>query len=146
MVEASDLLDKLTTKFVVTDNGCWEWTAYRTSRGYGRFVGRSAHRVVYETVVGHDADGLDLDHLCRNPSCVNPDHLEAVTHRENVLRGDGVAARHARANHCPQGHPYSGENLFIRSTDGARMCRACSREQSKKTYQNRKEKASSVFP
>ncbi len=67
---------------------------------------RVAHRVVYKVLRGDVPKGLDLDHLCRNRRCVNPDHLEIVTHRENVLRGEGIAAKKARATECPNGHPY----------------------------------------
>jgi len=70
---------------------CWEWSASRNAQGYGQFAmngkTRSAYRVSYEWLVGGIPDGLEIDHLCRNPSCVNPSHLEAVTHTENVRRG-----------------------------------------------------------
>lgn len=86
-----------------------------------------AHRVVYEELVGPIPDGLMLDHLCRVRHCVNPEHLEPVTNRENVLRGEGHSAKAARATHCLKGHPYAGENLRILS-NGWRRCRACHRE------------------
>lgn len=77
--------------------GCWDWLATRTAAGYGQFwAGRysptgqplldSAHRVVYEVLVGPIPAGLEIDHLCRNTGCVNPEHLEVVTHAENVRR------------------------------------------------------------
>ena len=115
---------------------CWEWTGNTFSNGYGcihggRDAGQKfnllAHRVAYELTVGPIPEGLTLDHLCRNILCVNPAHLEPVTIRENVLRGDGVSARAAKVTHCPQGHPYSGDNLHVRP-DGSRHCRACHRE------------------
>ena len=105
------------------DSGCWEWTGYRTTSGYGRVQvdGRSgySHRVMYETTVGPIPDGLQLDHLCRNPPCCNPDHLEPVTPRENTRRGSG----HGKETHCPQGHPYEGDNLKLYR--GRRYCRTC---------------------
>lgn len=108
--------------------GCWIWTGPLDTHGYGqaRVDGRTAiaHRVVYAALVGEVPAGLELYHLCRVRACVNPDHLEPVTHRENVLRGEGVAAIAAATETCPQGHPYNGRNLLAFS-DGKRRCRAC---------------------
>lgn len=115
---------------------CWEWTAFRTPRGYGRFsvgiANYSAHRWLYEQLVGPIPDGLTLDHLCRNPSCVRPDHLEPVTGTENTLRGVSWSAQNKRKTHCPKGHPYDDTNTFAQSTGRAqgklwRGCRQCER-------------------
>lgn len=107
---------------------CWEWTAARR-RGYGIFnVGTkrannnrtiSAHRYAYELFVGPVPDGLQLDHLCGNPPCVNAAHLEPVTARENTLRSRSVAAERARRTQCPKGH----SDYMIRK--GRRECRIC---------------------
>lgn len=111
---------------------CWVWTAAKFGNGYGLFKpdyrGKSclAHRVAYEIVVGPIPEGLTIDHLCRNHGCVNPSHLEAVTKRENTLRGVGPAAQHAQQTHCKHGHPFDDENTWIDST-GARHCRVCKR-------------------
>lgn len=106
---------------VVVVESCWEWVG-ATSNGYGQMKAdgkaKSAHRLSYEHHVGPIPDGLTLDHLCRNKRCVNPSHLEAVTHHENVLRGESGSAVNARKTHCPAGHPYAGES-------GKRRCRAC---------------------
>jgi hypothetical protein len=107
--------------------GCWLWTKNRCKQGYGQvfWAGRQAkaHRVAYELTKGPVPAGLELDHLCRNRACVRPDHLDPVTHRVNVLRGEGVAARRARRTHCPQGHPYDEKNTYRFGRQ--RMCRAC---------------------
>jgi hypothetical protein len=117
---------------------CWNWTG-ATSRGYGHLTfqggGHPAHRVSFEAYRGPIAEGLVLDHLCRNTRCVNPDHLEPVTHRENIMRGIGIAPRNAAKTHCKHGHPLSGENLY-QFPDGRRECRTCSREQ-KRRYKQR---------
>jgi len=111
-------------------NGCWEWNASLTRFGYGAFYWRGqmrpAHRFAYEDIKGAIPDKLTIDHLCRNRSCVNPDHLEAVTQRVNVLRGQGITAAEARRTHCPLGHPYDLFNTYIRP-GGKRIrdCRAC---------------------
>lgn len=108
---------------------CWHWTG-ATSNGYGRVrvdVDRPAHRFAYELLVGPIPDGLVIDHLCRVRHCVNPAHLEAVTNAENILRGNGFSARHARKTHCPKGHPYDEANTLIRA-DGSRNCIACGRD------------------
>jgi len=122
--------------------GCWLWTASKDRKGYGKFkmAGRvhRAHRVSYEMHVGPIPDGLELDHLCRNRMCVNPDHLEPVTTQENLLRGDTIAACNAAKTHCPQGHEYAGDNLYI-DKRGRRFCRTCARERDRKRYQRKKE-------
>lgn len=110
--------------------GCDEWMGYLL-RGYARIkredgTAAFAHRVAYEMAKGPIPAGLKIDHLCRNTRCCNPDHLEAVTDRENILRGDGVAALASRRTHCPQEHPYSGENLHL-TPRGHRVCRTCVR-------------------
>lgn len=110
-------------------NGCWDWKR-ETHLGYGReyYMGRRwrAHRLSYETFVGPIPDGLVLDHLCRNRGCINPDHLEPVTGRENTLRGEGSSAVLAKRTHCNYGHEYTVENTRV--TRKGRACRQCGRE------------------
>ena len=107
---------------------CWLWTGGLTSRGYGQFwhegTNDVAHRWLWCHLVGPVADGLQLDHLCRNRRCVNPDHLEPVTCQENVLRGVGSSASNARKTHCKWGHPLAGANLAM-NPNGSRTCRRC---------------------
>lgn len=109
--------------------GCWLWTGARNGSGYGRIqVARRrhlAHRVMYELANGPIPSGLVLDHLCRTPLCVRPDHLEAVSQRENLLRGKTITARNAAASHCPRGHEYSAANTVVRG--GSRKCIECNR-------------------
>ena len=119
-------------------SGCWLWIRGTDKNGYGGFVSqvtssRQAHRVAYERWVGPVPPGLDLDHLCRTPSCVNPEHLEAVTHRVNCLRGRSPAARAARTTHCPQGHPYDEANTG-RYPNGHRRCRTCHRTRERERH------------
>ncbi len=84
------VLDNVVNLLELTDSGCWTYIGQRNKGGYGRVrSGRGqvvAHRVTYEHFVGEVPEGLELDHLCRNPSCCNPDHLEAITHSENMKR------------------------------------------------------------
>lgn len=124
-------LERFVEKIVVDADGCHVWQGSKDEKGYGLFqaAGRrcvKAHRWIYEQTHGPIPAGLEPDHLCRVRACVNPEHLEPVTHRENVLRGEAPAALNARKTHCHRGHPLSGENLVARS-DGGRGCRTCGR-------------------
>jgi hypothetical protein len=106
-------------------DGCWLWLGHLT-KGYGRFQDNfqrgMAHRVVYERFVEPVPEGLELDHLCRNRGCVNPDHLEAVTHSINVRRGD-MPKRNGEKTHCKHGHEFTEENTYRHR--GARNCKTC---------------------
>lgn len=104
---------------------CWLWTACISGNGYGHFNRNSAHRWSYIEANGPIPKGLEPDHLCRNRRCVRPTHLEAVTHRENVLRGQSLSAENAAKTNCPQGHAYSGSNLKMDEARGIRLCRIC---------------------
>jgi hypothetical protein len=120
---------------------CWLWTSKINNRGYGLFSlnGRmvAAHRVAYELLVGPIPEGHDVDHVrergCVNRHCVNPSHLEPVTHRENLLRGSGFAAVNAAKTHCPRGHEYTPENTYVNPhPDGGRICRTCKRDRDRR--------------
>lgn len=110
--------------------GCWEWTAGLIS-GYGRFAfGQSqfmSHRVAYHLLIGPIPADMQLDHLCRNTKCVNPDHLEVVTQTENLRRGYGPTGTHGRKTHCVHGHKFTPENVRI-DGKGSRHCVTCDRE------------------
>ena len=101
---------------------CIPWLGSLFPNGYGRLDGRVAHRVIYEALIGPVPEGLQLDHLCRNRACVNVNHLEPVTQRENIRRGS-----RPNQTHCKRGHEYTPENTYRRGSSGARQCRACQR-------------------
>lgn len=131
---------------VKKSRGCWVWTAGKNAYGYGaiRRSGktRMAHRVAYEMKHGSIPNNLPLDHLCRNRACVRPSHLEPVSLGENLLRGNTITARNKARTHCPQGHPYSKDNTYIRrlycrcqhgrrGNGVGRWCKICARFKSK---------------
>jgi hypothetical protein len=105
---------------------CWEWDSISHVDGYGRFRmgGRQwlAHRASYTVLVGPIPEGLNIDHLCRNRRCVNPEHLEPVTQSENLKRSP-LMDRHSHKTHCPRGHAYEGDN--VRLSGVHRHCRTC---------------------
>lgn len=104
---------------------CWEWLGHVNNVGYGWTGTELAHRVSYQLHKGPIAPDKFIDHLCRNRSCVNPDHLEVVTPSLNFLRGIHPNAVTARTGFCQRGHEMVGENLYIVPKTGHRRCRAC---------------------
>ena len=140
-----DLLRELVPVDGPLQTACWCHPKAKSGKGadaagggYGTVVlaGKkiTAHQALYQFFVGPVPDGLELDHLCRVRPCANPLHIEAVTHTENVLRGDH---HKRRLTHCPAGHPYSGDNLYI-NPSGRRLCRECRRQQKRARRQQAK--------
>lgn len=130
------LREKLLSRAIINrDTGCWEWSGGKFNTGYAKFTvadrRRVAHEILWEMWYGPKPLGKVLDHLCRVRHCVNPAHLELVTHRENTLRGVGATARNATKERCPRGHLLVGENLILENNgvNGARRCRICRRAQ-----------------
>lgn len=121
---------------------CFEWTASKNKYGYGlilRWAGGGnrtfrAYRVAYELVHGPIPVDKQLDHLCRNRACVRVEHLEAVTAKENILRGVSPSAKHARKTHCIHGHELSGDNVAVREDNGGRRCVTCRRLRMRESY------------
>lgn len=124
---------------------CWEWRLSRLPNGYGQFSsGRNrnmstlAHRVAYEMLVGSVPDGMQVDHLCHNKMCCNPQHLEAVTAQINTQRAhdDGLIKNYRNGNsdktQCKNGHPFD-----LVTPSGRRLCRTC-RNNYARDYQRRK--------
>lgn len=130
---------------VIKDAGCWLWIGAKQSGGYGRFMVCSdprtlilAHRYSYELARGPIPDGLTLDHLCRNTSCVNPEHLEPVTRAVNAQRG----SRNAVKTHCDYGHEFTPENIYAApSRPEIRDCRACRKVRSAERHAATKRRA-----
>lgn len=122
-------VSSLLARHITKAGDCWLWTGRLYPNGYGQFHVRRkvvyAHIASYEIHVGTVPAGLELDHTCRNRACVNPEHLEPVTHEVNVRRGNAVKVA------CPQGHPYSAMNTN-RDKNGWPHCRICQRERGRK--------------
>lgn len=145
-----DIADRLLARAQWKADGCLIWTGAVTGRGrYGLIsvkkwapagaprLHRRTHRVAYELFVGPIPTGMEIDHLCHTRSgcdlgqacphrlCLNPEHLEPVSHTENVRRGNSPAARHGLKTHCPRGHEYTPANTYLIPSSGGRACRAC---------------------
>lgn len=131
--------DRLVTKIEIGD--CWNWTASKNNYGYGRLRvdGKTlyAHRLVYQWLVGPIPEDKECDHLCRNPACVNPDHIELVSRKVNVLRGESPSAKHAVKTHCPRGHEYDEDNTAMTLVN-TRRCRACDRDRKRRIRGSKK--------
>lgn len=133
---------------IIQPDFCWEWQGFKTKEGYAQsfiYTGGSsrtvaAHRLSYESFREPIAEGLVIDHLCRKLDCINPEHLEPVTVRENTRRGVGEWAKRGKKTHCKNGHPFTPLNTkFLPSKGRARICRECSRIGNRKYRQRIKD-------
>jgi hypothetical protein len=139
------ITDRIKRSVEINDSGCWIWQLSKDRYGYGRFVLRSngrttkpvAHRVAYEAFIGAVPEGLELDHLCRVTSCVNPARLEPVTPLVNARRRWSVALKDA----CMKGHKFDEANTRVRAS-GRRDCLACRRDQNRNRPSRAREQVS----
>lgn len=124
--------------------GCWLWTGGIDSDGYARVQSERAHRASYETFVGLIPYGTEIDHECRVRHCINPDHLRAIPHAENVRCGD--SGKHlSDRTHCDHGHEFSVANTIILPGTAGRACRECQRL-AKKRFREREKLKPTVKP
>lgn len=129
----------------VNSNGCWVWGGPANGFGYGRHKRSMAHRLAYVAAKGPIPKGLQTDHLCRNTLCCNPEHLEAVTARENTLRSNNPAAHNARKTHCKNGHELNSANAYTYPSGRRRRCRVCQREYFRQRYANERRITAGAF-
>lgn len=130
-------------------NGCWLWTGGKSGVGYGQFWFdgrlRPAHRWSYERFVGPVPENLTVHHTCEVKACVNPEHLQPLTQRDNVMASDGPARRNSLKTHCSAGHLLVPPNMY-KNKYGWRVCRACHRRWGLEAYARRKKTRSSSGP
>jgi hypothetical protein len=130
-------------------SGCWLWMGVLNGSGYARIrLGAHlifVHRLFYEFYKKPIPAGLTVDHICRVRCCVNPAHMDVVTHRENCLRGIAPAAKHAKQTHCIHGHEFTAANTW-RRRNGGRLCLKCAVERSRRYYHEKKKLGSDANP
>jgi hypothetical protein len=131
----------LLNNFEVTDSGCWLWTGTIEYNSYGRLHLANGQKLVhilsFEIFKGKIGQGLIIDHTCHNQDeqckggwfcihrrCINPDHLDAVTQKQNICNGKGLCANNARKTMCDSGHVFDLFNTYI-AKNGSRHCREC---------------------
>lgn len=136
--------ERFVSRHIVNEAGCWVWQGGLVKGGYAQLSingsRQYAHRVAYEMYKGKIPDHLEIDHKCRVRNCVNPEHLEAVSHQENMKRSTAGKPNRVKT-HCPAGHPYSGQNLYIQPSNNSRICRICMKKSGRKFYwANKKER------
>lgn len=136
---------RIKSKIEILENGCWQWKGYISKKGYGTIGYRTKmvriHRLTYQLLKGSIADGLEIDHLCRNRACCNPLHLETVTSNENTKRSP---IHDRNKTHCKHGHEFTPENTMIVKKTGQRWCRTCGRRRN--IVYKRKIKQLKIFP
>ncbi len=140
MTTAQPIIDRIWMRTMpIPFSGCLVWMGRLDKYGYGTIsLGGSrqprslVHRVAYEIVKGPIPIGMTLDHKCRVRSCWNPEHLEPVTNRVNILRGISFSAINYRKTHCNHGHEFSVENTYLWGR--SRICRACVNRRSRQYY------------
>jgi len=139
---ATRLLSHVTRK-----GNCLIWNGHINKKGYGMMsLNHQAflvHRISYELFKGSIPKGLTVDHLCKNKACQNVDHMEAISNKDNILRGNNTAARNSRKTHCIRGHEFTPENIY-KQHGNMRMCRECTRISHHNSYLKRKQKNSNV--
>ena len=148
MAKELSLEDRIWAHIVPEPNtGCWFWSGSHNNSGYARINLKTTksktgwktcylHRVTYEMYVGPIPNGKQIDHLCRQRGCCNPEHLEAVTPQQNVARGLASAVNAAHKTHCPYGHEYNDDNTYIDSK-GWQHCNECRRQRDRKRDRSR---------
>lgn len=143
MQPAEIMQQRIKRNIAIDDNGCWIWQRRVSPNGYGlawlstsyaKGMNTSAHRVSYLAFKGAIPEGYHIDHLCKVRACVNPEHLEAVTPRENVRRSNAKYKSLMARTHCPKGHEYTPENTYTAKTKHggiSRSCATCSKQSSR---------------
>jgi hypothetical protein len=125
---------------VVTESGCWIWTGACQSASYAvayyKGNARRVHRIIYGLLVGPIPQGLEIDHLCKVRCCVNPYHLEPVTHLENLRRGETIGVKNRRKTHCSKNHAFVPDNIYT-DPKNRRRCRMCNRLNTRQNKRNK---------